>query len=269
VQRSRAGSGGHAQGHGGAPDACAEITDPGADGTGDVTGDDTGYFSSSTRTTPWGGSPIPHLARNIWMMRLARWHLIPRMRPPIPTRLVTGGDHLTLAGREWEVVFTPGHTGDHVCLFDPETRLLISGDHVLPTITPHVPGLSPLVDPLGSYLESLQGLRRLGDVSQVLPAHGHPFGDLGGRIDQIVAHHDARLAELRQISAALGPATVVDLSRELFRPAVWGMMAESETYAHLEYLRLRGEAERLDLNGHVGYRVEAAPLPQSGPTAAR
>jgi glyoxylase-like metal-dependent hydrolase (beta-lactamase superfamily II) len=181
---------------------------------------------------------------------------------------VTGGDHLVLAGREWEVVFTPGHTGDHVCLFDPEARLLISGDHVLPSITPHVPGMSPLADPLGSYLESLQGLRRLGEVSLVLPAHGHPFTDLPGRIDQIVAHHEGRLLELQKIGAALGTATVVELSKELFRRAVWGMMAESETYAHLEYLRRRGKAERLEIDGQVAYRLEppvsapAAPPPE-------
>jgi glyoxylase-like metal-dependent hydrolase (beta-lactamase superfamily II) len=132
---------------------------------------------------------------------------------------------------------------------------------VLPTITPHVPGLSPLADPLGSYLESLQGLRRLGDVSMVLPAHGHPFTDLPGRIDQIVAHHDGRLAELQRISADLGTATVMDFSKELFRQAVWGMMAESETYAHLEYLRLRGKAERFEIDGKPLYRVEPASTP--------
>jgi glyoxylase-like metal-dependent hydrolase (beta-lactamase superfamily II) len=219
--------------------------------------DHTGYFSMSSRT-PWGGSAIPHLRRSLWTMRLARRHLLPFVRPPIPTRRVHDGDHIELAGREWEVLYTPGHTGDHVCLFDPEAKLLLSGDHVLPTITPHVPGLSPLADPLGSYLESLQGLRRLGDVSLVLPAHGHPFSDLAGRIDQIVAHHEGRLAELQRISAALGPATVVELSRELFRPAMWGMMAESETYAHLEYLRLRGKAEGLELDGRVGYILEGA-----------
>lgn len=256
--------------HAAGPDACSELLVPA--GTGDEPGeegtagggpgdevavdDDTGFFSIKSAETPWGGSPIPHLRRNIWMTRLARWHLLPYMRPPVPTHFVRGGDHLRLAGRDWEVLHTPGHTGDHVCLFDGEAKLLISGDHVLPTITPHVPGLSPLADPLGSYLESLQGLRRLGEVSLVLPAHGHPFADLPGRIDSIVAHHEGRLDELRRISAALGPATVVDLSRELFRPAVWGMMAESETYAHLEYLRLRGQAERMDVGGATAYRVE-------------
>jgi glyoxylase-like metal-dependent hydrolase (beta-lactamase superfamily II) len=253
------------------PDACSELLvptaggdapgedgEPGNGGAGDelAVDDDTGFFSITSAVTPWGGSPIPHLRRNIWMTRLARWHLLPYVRPPVPTHYVRGGDHLRLAGRDWEVLHTPGHTGDHVCLFDAEAKLLISGDHVLPTITPHVPGLSPLADPLGSYLESLQGLRRLGDVSLVLPAHGHPFADLPGRIDSIVAHHEGRLDELRRISAALGPATVVDLSRELFRPAVWGMMAESETYAHLEYLRLRGQAERMEIGGATAYRVE-------------
>jgi glyoxylase-like metal-dependent hydrolase (beta-lactamase superfamily II) len=259
-----------ASAHAAGPDACSELLMPvspdgetdaaGAPGDDRVADDDTGYLSVANGVTPWGGSPIPHLQRNIWMMRLARLHLLPYVRPPLPTRLVTGGDHLMLAGREWEVLHTPGHTGDHVCLFDPEAGLLISGDHVLPTITPHVPGLSPLRDPLGSYLESLQSLRRLGDVSRVLPAHGHPFTDLSGRIDQIVAHHEGRLTELRQVSAALGAATVVELSKELFRPAVWGMMAESETYAHLEYLRLRGEAERLDVAGQAAYRVEPEPV---------
>jgi glyoxylase-like metal-dependent hydrolase (beta-lactamase superfamily II) len=270
-----AGSGGaHEHAHGAGPDACDDLLRaPEVDGPGEVAGEhpadgSSGDFSMTSPTTPWGGSPIPHLKRNIWMMRLARWHLLRSMRPPIPTRLVTGGDHITLAGREWEVVYTPGHTGDHVCLFDPEARLLISGDHVLPTITPHVPGLSPLADPLGSYLESLQGLRRLGEVALVLPAHGHPFTDLPGRIDQIVAHHDGRLTELQRIGAALGTATVAELSRELFRRAVWGMMAESETYAHLEYLRLRGKAERLEIGGVMAYRFEPvaagpAPVPVS------
>lgn len=266
-------AGGHGHlGHTGGPDACAELLLPspadaaGSDaaGEGPVVDDDTGYFSIASRVTPWGGTPIPHMQRNIWMMRLARWHLLPYMRPPVPTRFVTGGDRLRLAGREWQVVHTPGHTGDHVCLFDPEAKLLISGDHVLPTITPHVPGLSPLADPLGSYLGSLQGLRSLGEVSVVLPAHGHPFSDLAGRIDEIVEHHEGRLSELRRISAAIGTATVVDLSKELFRPAVWGMMAESETYAHLEHLRLRGEAERLELGGQAAYRVEPAPRVPSG-----
>lgn len=211
----------------------------------------------SLRSTPWGGSPIP--ARHRWSARLARWHLVPGTRVPVPTRRVTAGDRIQLAGREWSVLHTPGHTGDHICLFDGDGRILLSGDHVLPTITPHVGGLSPLADPLGSYLASLEALKELGPVEAVLPAHGHPFADLHRRIDAIAVHHEERLAELRRIGAELGRASVAELSQHLFRPNRWGMMAESETYAHLEYLRLRGEAERVAEGGRATYLLAPPP----------
>jgi len=231
-------------------------------------GDDTGYRLTPRGTTPWGGEPGRFVRRHIWSARLARWHLMPGLRPPIPTRRLSHGDRIVLAGREWTALHTPGHTGDHLCLYDPETRLLISGDHVLPTITPHVPGLSPLADPLGSYLESLAALRTIGAVDLVLPAHGHPFSDLAGRIEQIEAHHTERLDELRRLGTALGRASVMEYSRELFRRQLWGMMAESETYAHLEYLRLRGEAERVQEGGVLYYSLEPPVEPSSGPPAA-
>ena len=60
----------------------------------------------------------------------------------------------------------------------------------------------------------------------------------------IKQHHHERLEKLRQISRDLGPATVQAYSQRLFRPRSWGAMAESETYAHLEHLRLAGDAER-------------------------
>lgn len=229
-------------------------------------GDDTGYRLSPRGRTPWGGEPGRFVRRHLWSARLARWHLLPGLRPPVPTRRLAHGDRIRLAGREWVALHTPGHTGDHLCLFDPDTRLLVSGDHVLPTITPHVPGLSPLADPLGSYLESLEALRSLGGVELVLPAHGHPFRDLDGRIGAIERHHADRLDELRRLGVSLGRASVMDFSRELFRRQLWGMMAESETYAHLEYLRLRREAEKVVEDGVAYYLLEPlAPSPPPSP----
>ena len=157
---------------------------------------------------------------------------------------IDAGDVLRLAGREWRVLHTPGHTADHVCLHDPEAGVLLAGDHVLPTITPHISGLGRDPDPLGSYLRSLQEIGELQDVKLVLPAHGHPFVDLGGRISGIARHHGERLERLVAIGRRVGRAGVESYSRELFRPRSWGPMAESETYAHLEHLRLQGRAER-------------------------
>jgi glyoxylase-like metal-dependent hydrolase (beta-lactamase superfamily II) len=220
--------------------------------------DDTGYFAVlRRRQTPWGGRPFRPTRRQRLTRSLARRNLVPSMRAPIPSRRVVGGEELRLAGRPWRIVHTPGHTGDHLCLYDPEGELLVSGDHVLPTITPHVGGLSPMPDPLGSFLNSLARLIDLGPVSTVLPAHGHPFEGVGTRIEQIVSHHDGRLAALRHIGGVVGEATVVELCHELFREPLWGPMAESETYAHLEFLRLRGDAERVERpDGQLAYRVD-------------
>ena len=49
----------------------------------------------------------------------------------------------------------PGHTPDHLCLFDPDGGVLLSGDHVLPTITPHISGVDAGPDPLAAFEASL------------------------------------------------------------------------------------------------------------------
>jgi glyoxylase-like metal-dependent hydrolase (beta-lactamase superfamily II) len=193
--------------------------------------------------TPWGGRRMrPPLWKSaLWAAsRLAlRLPLVPKITEP-----VRDGDRLSLAGREWRVLHTPGHTGDHVCFYDADGGVLIAGDHVLPTITPHVSGLVADRDPLRLFLESLDRIGGLPGVRQVLPAHGHPFTDLRARTDAISRHHAERLECMRAIGREIGPATVAEFSRQLFAPRSWGPMAESETYAHLEHLRLAGSAER-------------------------
>jgi hypothetical protein len=88
----------------------------------------------------------------------------------------------------------------------------------------------------------------LDGVRHVLPAHGCPFTDLDGRVGDIHRHHHERLGRLKGYLAEAGEASVVALSQQLFRPQVWGPMAESETYAHLEHLRLAGEATRREVD---------------------
>lgn len=192
--------------------------------------------------TPWGGErPRPG-----WRTRL-RWRamqwlggrIIPNISHP-----VEHGDVLTLAGREWFVVHTPGHTSDHFCLHDPETGVFLAGDHVLPTITPHIAGMASSQDPLASYFYSLDRVAEISNVGQVLPAHGHPFEGLARRTAEIKQHHVERLAKVKQISRDYGrPATVAEFSEHLFKPRSQGAMADSETFAHLEHLRVAGEAD--------------------------
>lgn len=203
---------------------------------------------------PWGGDGyfFP-LARRLRMRGMRRF---PRFfRTPTPTRRLADADRIELGGREWVALHTPGHTDDHLCLLDPTERVMLSGDHVLPTITPHIGGLTPAGDPLDQFFASLQKVADYGpDVSVALPAHGHPFHDLAGRAKAIREHHLERLDVLRRAAGEIGrPARVHELSEHLFSPRAQGPMADSETFAHLEHLRLLGEFERVERPGHWEY----------------
>jgi glyoxylase-like metal-dependent hydrolase (beta-lactamase superfamily II) len=193
--------------------------------------------------SPWGGArPKPPLLARM-RFRFAHW--IGRSITPVVSHPVEHGDVLQLGGREWFVTHTPGHTSDHICLHDPESGVLLSGDHVLPTITPHIGGITSSPDPLASFFYSLDRVAEIQGISQVLPAHGHPFDDLPARARAIKRHHYERLERVRAISRGFGvPETVQAFSQQLFHPRSWGAMAESETYAHLEHLRIAGEADR-------------------------
>ena len=202
-----------------------------------------------SKGTPWGGAsakpPFGMLLK--WkffqLIGKSKWY-------PTISHHVKDRDVLKLAGRDWFVVHTPGHTADHICLHDPENRLFLAGDHILPTITPHISGVTQRADPLNAFFESLDLVADTPDVENVFPAHGHPFDDLALRAKAIKQHHYERLDKLKSIGAEIGPSTVTDYMQELFRKRSWGAMAESETYAHLEHLRLIGDAECHESDDH-------------------
>ena len=86
--------------------------------------------------TPWGGEPrlMPRSRRlRYWAMRKAAGRIV---ATPSPTKRVDDAQVLEVGGREWISVHTPGHTIDHLCLYDADAGVMISGDHVLPTIAP-------------------------------------------------------------------------------------------------------------------------------------
>ncbi len=204
-------------------------------------------------TAPWGG-PHPRPPRKTqYTYAVQQLTGLGYFKPPKPSSRVIDGQVIMLGGREWISVHTPGHTVDHLCLLDPTTGAFISGDHVLPTITPHISGLVQADDPLRLYLESLERLHEFNGVTTVLPAHGLAFDDLHQRCRDIQHHHLERLDLLRTAGADLGEASVAAYSERLFKPAVWGPMADSETYAHLEHLFQLGEAKRRDIPGEGLY----------------
>ncbi|SDP20477.1 Glyoxylase, beta-lactamase superfamily II [Nakamurella panacisegetis] len=160
-----------------------------------------------------------------------------------PTVLISDGDRIALAGREIRAVFTPGHTPGHLCLHDVDNDLLLTGDHILPRISPNV-GLQPhsAAPPLGPYLNSLR--RLLGyDSAEVLPAHEWRFRGARRRIEQLLAHHEDRCEEILTVMADLGPCTSWQVTERLSWSRGWVNVtgfqrraALAETIAHLAYL---------------------------------
>ena len=80
------------------------------------------------------------------------------------------------------------------------------------------------------------------------------LGGLADRVRAIAAHHHRRLDHLVEAASGLGPAPVPVFAEILFPPQHLGLMAESETYAHLEHLRLSGEVESRRVDGLLRYK---------------
>jgi glyoxylase-like metal-dependent hydrolase (beta-lactamase superfamily II) len=170
---------------------------------------------------------------------------IHRLYPDFRPDVLLSGDRGPLpGGGGWEYILTPGHSPGHVVVYHPGRRILIAGDHVLPRISPNIGADLYAADPLTDYVASLRRLRAL-EVDLVLPSHGEPFHDLRGRIDDILAHHEARNATL--LGEMDTPRTAWELTLAAFGalPPENLLHAFRETLAHLASLETDGRARRV------------------------
>jgi glyoxylase-like metal-dependent hydrolase (beta-lactamase superfamily II) len=182
----------------------------------------------------------------------------------LPDDWLTEGD-VHAADRVLSVVATPGHTRGHVVFYDDAQRLLFAGDHVLPTITPSIgfePVLSP--NPLGDFIASLAIVRARPDA-KLLPAHGPVTDSAHARVDELVAHHGARLDETEH-AVHDGATTAYEVAGRL----KWTrreksladldpfnqMLAVAETGAHLQLLLAQQRVSARDEDGVRRYLPE-------------
>lgn len=178
---------------------------------------------------------------------------------PDSYRRIVDGETLTIGGRIWHGVVGRGHSPEHLCLYCPELKVLISGDQVLPRITSNVSVFptEPEADPLSEWLESLASIRaRVPDEVLVLPSHNEPFRGLHARLTALISGHEQRLLRVRE--ELREPKRAVDLFGVLFRrqaAAEMLSMATGESIAHLNCLIHRGLATReYDAAGIAWYR---------------
>lgn len=172
--------------------------------------------------------------------------------PPMSFHALTEGDLLKIDDLDWQVIIGKGHALEHICLYQPERKILLAGDQILPRISPNISLLAnqPDADPLAEYLLSLQRFCALDPEALVLPAHGRPFYGLHFRAQELMDHHQQRLQQLQQ--ACRQAQTAADLLPVLFdRPldAHQIVFAMSECLAHLRHLQYQG---RLDCRQQAG-----------------
>jgi glyoxylase-like metal-dependent hydrolase (beta-lactamase superfamily II) len=185
-----------------------------------------------------------------------------------PDQWLTDGAVLDLGPRTLRAIHTPGHTRGHLVFHDEASSLLFAGDHVLPHITPSI-GFQPDISrmALADFLSSLQLMLTLPD-SRLLPAHG-PVGDsTHTRVNELLAHHETRLAQTLATASA-GPVTAFDAAQEIpwtrrqrkftDLDPMSQVLAIGETAAHLEVLVVRGQLARH--TSQEGIEAYAVPVP--------
>ena len=163
--------------------------------------------------------------------------------PVTPDRPLLPGVEVRTDLGAWLVLETPGHAPSHVCLFQPERRVLISGDHLLGRISLYYDyGWSP--DPVGEFLGSLDVVEAYGP-RLCLPGHGRTFADVGAHIDANRALVADRLERLLGALRDRGPLTAFEVFPAAYdeqpTPATttWWLQ---ETLCYLRHLEATGRA---------------------------
>jgi glyoxylase-like metal-dependent hydrolase (beta-lactamase superfamily II) len=181
-----------------------------------------------------------------------------------PDEWLSDQDVTTAGVRSLRAVATPGHTRGHLVYLDDAEALLFAGDHVLPHITPSIGfEAAPVEYPLRDYLDSLRLVRSMHDT-RLLPAHGRVTPSTHARVDELLAHHDHRLAATEGF-VAKGASTAHDVAGLLTWTRRQRTLAELdpfnetlavlETMSHLDVLYLQGRLTRASLDGVHHYAV--------------
>jgi glyoxylase-like metal-dependent hydrolase (beta-lactamase superfamily II) len=182
---------------------------------------------------------------------------------PLDLTLLKEGDTVRIGDYQFSCVETPGHTPGHLCLYEKQTRIFFSGDHILNDITPNISVWSEGRDPLRQYLESLDKIAPY-EIGWVLPGHRAPFQNHRRRIAELKEHHEIRTEEVVSILSR-GSRSAYQVASEMTwdincdtwedfpLPQKW--FAGGEAMAHLTFLQGLGRVIRQKREGRYFFRL--------------
>jgi len=178
-------------------------------------------------------------------------------------KMVEDGDRINTGAYVFKCLRTSGHTEGHTCLFEPNQRLLISGDHLLGDITPSIQLRSGEGNPLEKYLESLDKVYDL-DIDLVLPGHRGLFSGCKERITELKKHHQERADQVMAILEK-GSQNAYQVASQMtwdvnydswdFFPVLHRWFATGEAAAHLRYLEGKGIVRKEMRNQKIVYSL--------------
>lgn len=188
-----------------------------------------------------------------------------RYRPSerITCQLLEVGARIKTGRYEFEVVDLAGHTPGQVGLVELNEKYLFCGDHILSSITPNIVDWTGVPDSLGIYLNNLRKVAAM-ELMMVYPAHRDFIKDYRGRIQELLKHHDDRLAEVLKILRK-GRQSVSEVASQM----TWDIKAKSwfdfpksqkwfssgEAAAHLEHLAHNGKLLKNEVTGIDYYQI--------------
>jgi len=168
------------------------------------------------------------------------------------TKTLDDGDVITIGAYHFKCVATPGHTIGHTCLYEPDKKILMAGDHILMDISPNIQCWSDTENHLKHYLASLDKVHKL-QVDLVLPGHRRLIDNPRARIEELKKHHAHRLDEVLTILKK-GPLSAFQMAAHMTWdidcdswdqfPVAQKWFATGEAMSHLRYLEEDGKLAR-------------------------
>jgi glyoxylase-like metal-dependent hydrolase (beta-lactamase superfamily II) len=167
-------------------------------------------------------------------------------------KVLDDGDVIDVGAYHFKCVATPGHTMGHTCLYEPNKKILVAGDHILIDITPNIQCWSDTDNHLKHYLASLDKVHKL-QVDFVLPGHRRLIDNHRARIAELKKHHALRLDEVLAIlqkgsmsafEVAAHMSWDIDCERWDQFPVAQKWFATGEALAHLRYLEEEAKVVR-------------------------
>lgn len=180
-----------------------------------------------------------------------------------PDRILHDGDTVL---EDLEIIWTPGHSFGHICIFDKEKKYLFSGDHILSRITPHIGNFVvpeylanqykdyDFNNVLEQYLHSLDRINDL-NIKTIFPGHQEIIFNPHERIEQIKEHHKNRLEKISKIikNTPMTPLKISQISFGEDLDEINSFLGLSEVLGHLLYLEAHEEVKTTEKNGKILY----------------